>query len=75
MLFKPCMNYVFLLLKTKEDILKNVSNQTVDGPHYSPPPQPMEVNGACAFLVAHILQNIFFCVQLKKKMDRIFSFG
>jgi len=41
----------------------------------SPPPHPMEVNGACAFLVAHILQNIFFCVQLKKKMDRIFIFG
>ena len=29
------MNF-FLLLNTKEDILKNVSNQTVDGPHWLP---------------------------------------
>jgi len=29
------MNF-FLLLNTKEDLLKNVSNQTVDGPHWLP---------------------------------------
>jgi len=31
-LFQTCMNF-FLLLNTKEDILNNVGNQTVDGPH------------------------------------------
>jgi len=31
-LFQPYMNY-FLLLNTKEDILNNVSNQTVHLPH------------------------------------------
>jgi len=30
-LFQTCVNF-FLLLNTKDDILKNVSNQTVDGP-------------------------------------------
>jgi len=34
-LFQTCMSF-FLLLNTKEDILKNVSNQTVDGPHWLP---------------------------------------
>jgi len=29
--FQTCMNF-FLLLNTKEDILKNVRNQKVDGP-------------------------------------------
>jgi len=32
-LFKICMN-VFLLLNTKEDILKNVGNQKVYGPYW-----------------------------------------
>jgi len=30
-----CINF-FLLLYTKEDILKNVANQAVDGPHWLP---------------------------------------
>ncbi len=32
-LFQTCMSF-FLLLSTKEDILKNVGNQTVDGIHW-----------------------------------------
>ncbi len=28
--------YEFLLLNTKEDILKNVGNQTLSGPHWLP---------------------------------------
>jgi len=31
-LFQTCMSF-FLLLNTKDIILKNVSNKTVDGPH------------------------------------------
>jgi len=31
-LLQTCLN-VFVLLNTKEDILKNVVNQTVAGPH------------------------------------------
>jgi len=32
-LFKTCKSF-FLLLNTKEDVLKNVSNQTLQGPHW-----------------------------------------
>jgi len=39
-------------LNTKEDILKNVSNQTVD----------------VWLWLTHILQNIVFCVQQKKEI-------
>jgi len=31
-LFQTCMNF-FLLLNTKEDILKNIKSQTDDEPH------------------------------------------
>jgi len=34
-LFQTCMDF-FLLLNTKEDTLKNMGNQTVDGPHCLP---------------------------------------
>ncbi len=34
-LFQTCVTF-FLLLSTKEDILKNVGNQTVDGSHWLP---------------------------------------
>jgi len=39
-LFQTCINS--FLLNTKEDILKNVGNQTVDRPHRLP---TMEVSG------------------------------
>jgi len=49
-------------LNTKEDILKNHGNQTVDWPHTS---ISIQVNGAHQLLMnTHILPNIFFCVQL-----------
>jgi len=32
-LFQTCMDF-FLLFNTKDDILKNAANQTVDGPHW-----------------------------------------
>ncbi len=32
MLFQTCINF-FIVLNTKEDILKNMGNQTVAGPH------------------------------------------
>jgi len=46
-LFQTCMSF-FLLLNTKEDILKNVGNQTVDSSHLTPivgKENTMEVNG------------------------------
>jgi len=54
----------FLVLNTKEDILKNVSNQTVDGPQWF----PLYFNlWSINCLITDILQNIFFCVQQKKE--------
>jgi len=35
LLFQTCMSF-FVLLNTKEDILKNAGNQTVDGSHWLP---------------------------------------
>jgi len=35
MLFQTCTSF-FLLMNTKEDILKNIANQTVDGTHWPP---------------------------------------
>jgi len=52
------MNF-FLLLITKEDILKNIGNQT--GFFFF---SILWKSMNC--LVTHILQNIFFCVQQKK---------
>jgi len=47
----------FLLLNTKQDILKNVGNQTVDFANGVP------------FGYQHLsIQNIIFCVQQKKEI-------
>jgi len=47
----------FLLLNTKDDILKNVGNQTVDFFFF------IRKSMAINCLVTDILQNIFLCVQ------------
>jgi len=62
------MNF-FLLLNTKYDMLKNVGNQTVDGPidFHSMGAQKYESQwGSSKVWLPHIVQNIFFCVQQKK---------
>jgi len=63
-LFQTCINS--FLLNTKEDILKNVGNQTVDRPHRLP---TMEVSAIC--LVTNILQNIFLVKQKKETHKRL----
>jgi len=56
----------FLLLNTKEDILKNDWNfGTTD--FHSIFFSTMEVNGTKNCLVPIVLQNIFLCVQQKKE--------
>ncbi len=57
--------YDFVLWNIKDDILKNVGNQTVWFPldEYK-----IEVNGNRDCLVINILQNIFFCFLPKKEM-------
>ncbi len=54
---------VFVLLNTKEDILKNVRNRAVLDHSIVFP--TMEVNGAQNSLITNFLQNIFLCVQNK----------
>ncbi len=52
--------YAFLSsAEHNEDILKNVGSQTVS--------DPIDAVGTNTFLVTHILQNILFYVQQKKK--------
>ncbi len=61
-----------LVLNTKEDILKNVGNQTVAGsqwlPYFFSPTikvlklENLKSVGTSNWLVTHILQNILFCV-------------
>jgi len=63
------MNF-FLLLNTKEDILKNVDNQTVDVPHFFPS-IIWKSMGYINCLVTDILQNIFLCVQQKKEIHTV----
>jgi len=59
----------FLLLNTKEDILKNVGNQTVDhGPHLLV--YIFHTVGTNNCLISEILQNIFFCVQQKNEIHK-----
>ncbi len=58
MSFQTCMDF-FLLLNTKEDILKNVGNQTVDGSHSMFSILWMSM-AAVNCLVTNILQNMFF---------------
>ncbi len=60
-----------LLLNTKEDILKNVSNQVVDGNHWLPSiyifsyyRRPMATVNC---LATNIFQNVFVCAQHKKE--------
>ncbi len=59
MLSQTCIN-LFLVVNTKEDISKNVGNQTVAG--------PLDWNslGTSNCLVFHILQNSMY-VQQKKE--------
>ncbi len=60
-LFQICR--FFLLLSTKENILKNVGNQTVAVDfHTMEEKNTFEVN-CYHFLVTNISQNILFCVQ------------
>ncbi len=61
--------YIFILvLNTKEDILKNVGNQTVAGPQWLPYILFYKKSvGTSNCLVTNILQNIFFCVHDKPK--------
>ncbi len=55
MSFQTCMSF-FLMLNTKEDILKNsFKNQKVVGLHWLP------------YLITSILQSIFFYGQPKKE--------
>ncbi len=61
-LFQTCMS-LFLMLSTKVDILKNAGNQTVDGSHWLG-------KNLWKSMAANILQNIFFCTQLKKQTPR-----
>ncbi len=59
--------YLFVLLNTKEDILKKVCNRlfwgTID---FHSRKKCYEGNGAPDCSVSHILQNIFLCVQQSK---------
>jgi len=55
------LNYGFLL-NTKEDIFKNVGNQTVDGPHWPLLWKSME---SINCLVIHIHQHIYELVHFK----------
>ncbi len=61
------MNF-FQLLDTKEDILKNVGDQTVDGSHRLPYYIKI-LWKSIKCLVTNILQNIFFCVQQLKEIN------
>ncbi len=56
---------LFLLLNTKEDILKNVGHQTVDGSHdlHSMEKILLKSMVIVNYLVTNVLQNIFFCDQ------------
>ncbi len=56
-----------LVPNTKDDILKNVGNQTVAVPHWLPFFVFLlsKSVGTSNCLVTHILQNIFFCDQDK----------
>ncbi len=54
MLFQTCVSFL-LMLNTKEDILKNAGNRTVDGPHW-----PISFPTVWFVKIPH---NIFFCVQ------------
>jgi len=65
-LFQSCMNIFLLLLNTKEDILKNVSNQTLTS-IVGEKKKTMEQQGPINCLLTDILQNIFSCVQQKKE--------
>ncbi len=59
---------VFVLLNTKEDILKNVETEQIWGNiDLRSIFTTMEVNGAQKSLVTNFLQNIFLCVRQKKK--------
>jgi len=58
--FQTCVSS-FLLLNTKEDILKSISKLTTPIDFHT-----RKKIGAVNFLVTNILQNIFFCVQQKK---------
>jgi len=61
----------FLLLKAKEDILKNVSNQTVDRPHISILWKSMESMNC---LVTHIPQkNLLLCSAEERNSYRFGS--
>jgi len=76
---------ILFLLNTKDDILKNVSNQTGPVDFHSWKKKILwKSMGVVNCLVTHILQNIFFCVQQKKRketqtgleqMVKIFIFG
>jgi len=74
-LFQTCMNF-FLLLNTKEDILKNVGNQTVD--HF---PLTSIVWGKILWnsmgtincLVTDILQNFLFVFSRRKKFIQFWN--
>ncbi len=67
MLSQTCINFC-LVLNTKEDILKNVGNQTVAGPHwfwyYRKKSYGSQWTSNC--LVFHVLQNSIY-VQQKKE--------
>ncbi len=61
-----CMN-VFVLLNTKQDILKKVGNSSFEAPLILMVFFPtMEVNGAPKQPGYKLLQNIFLCVQQNK---------
>ncbi len=60
----------FILLNTKEDILKNFGKQTVDGSHSIFFFHIWKSMATVNCLVTHILQNIFFCVQQLKEIHK-----
>ncbi len=65
MLFQTCVN-VFVLLNTKEDILKKLCNQDVLGKHWLLGQHWKKILVPQNCSVSHILQNIFLCVQPNK---------
>ncbi len=61
----------FILLLNINAVLKNVENQTVAGPQWLPLYfvfHRSKSTWTSNCLVTQILQNIFFCVQLKKEI-------
>ncbi len=86
----PNLHEFLSYVEHKKSILKNAGNQTVDGPHWLPYylyPFCGSQWGSTTVWYFKVLQNIFFCVHIRKKLipvwmtwewindDNIFIFG